>query len=176
LPESSSSVGNAFRKKMTDNTVKAVLVGWGYGGKTIHASLIFKTSGISLYGIVSSQASLTAETLTLVTEAQTAKHKDELLKVKIFKTLETALQDSNVDVVVVCNASGAHYECGMQSLKAGKHVVVDKPMCLRETEAHEMIKLAKEQGKILTVFHNRRFDGDYNTVKSLIEEENSRLD
>jgi scyllo-inositol 2-dehydrogenase (NADP+) len=151
--------------------IRAVIVGWGYSGRTIHASLIFQTPGIVLYGIVSSQKDLSSDTISLVSQKQTEVNKSTLLNLKIFSTLELACQDPNADLIIICNTTEAHSSCAIQSLKARKHVVVDKPMCLKVSEAAEMIQIAKENSKILTVFHNRRFDGDFKTVQHLIKED-----
>lgn len=63
-----------------------------------------------------------------------------------------------------------HYEMVKDALRAGKHVIVEKPMVVSEKEANELIQLAKEQDVQLSVYHNRRWDNDYLTVKQLIEE------
>lgn len=130
--------------------LNGVICGWGYSGKSIHSHLFSKTNGIALYGIVTSQSVSGS--------------------FKTFSHLSDALADPSVSFVVICNTTEAHYSDTMASLKAGKHVIVDKPMCITVSEAKEMIELAKKMKLVLAVFHNRRFDGDFLTVKNLISE------
>ena len=61
-----------------------------------------------------------------------------------------------------------HYPLAKQALEAGKHVVVDKPFAATSAEARELMELAQEMGLVLAPFHNRRWDGDFLTVKKLL--------
>src|SRR5690606_40168576 len=61
-------------------------------------------------------------------------------------------------------------DLALQCLKAGKHVVVDKPVTIFSHEAEELYKLAEEKGLICSVFHNRRYDGDFMTLQKLVRE------
>jgi scyllo-inositol 2-dehydrogenase (NADP+) len=131
--------------------IRAVICGWGYGAKTIHCPIIEKTKGIDVYGIVTSQKGI------------------QYKQAKIFNDLAEACADQNVNVLIVTNTNQAHFETAKTGLIAGKHVIVDKPMCLTSEEAKELIRISKEMNRALTVFHNRRFDGDFLTTKELID-------
>src|SRR5690606_39510606 len=64
-------------------------------------------------------------------------------------------------------------DLALQCLKAGKHVVVDKPVTIFSHEAETLNKLAEEKGLICSVFHNRRYDGDFMTLQKLVRDRKS---
>src|SRR5579872_3300049 len=77
-------------------------------------------------------------------------------------------RDPNIDLVVVATPNDSHFDLGRRALLAGKHVVIDKPFTVTSDEAGKLIELAHERERLLTIFHNRRWDGDFRTVRSLI--------
>ena len=77
-----------------------------------------------------------------------------------------------IELVIVNTPDYLHYEMVKQALHAGKHVVVEKPMTQRGEEAEELVQLAKEKGVVFTVYQNRRLDGDFLTVKRILEQGN----
>lgn len=74
----------------------------------------------------------------------------------------------DVDLVVITTPSSTHYELATACLKAGKHVILEKPMTAAYKDAKELCSLARAKNKILAVYHNRRWDGDYLTVEKLV--------
>jgi scyllo-inositol 2-dehydrogenase (NADP+) len=88
----------------------------------------------------------------------------------LYDGFDAALADPDVDLVVLATQNDVHCEYSIRALQAGKHVVVDKPMCLNGEECDRMIEAAQQSGKVLSVFHNRRWDGDFLTVKNLMAE------
>ncbi|WP_269845225.1 Gfo/Idh/MocA family oxidoreductase [Allosphingosinicella deserti] len=78
------------------------------------------------------------------------------------------IADPAIDVVVIATPNRSHYPLAETALRAGKHVVVDKPLTVTSAEAVGLIALAAEQKRMLTVFQNRRWDGDYLTVKDAV--------
>lgn len=87
-------------------------------------------------------------------------------------TLRTVeeLWKSEVDLVVILTPNETHYSLAEQALRSGKHVVVDKPFTVTSAQADSLIATSRETGRLLTVFHNRRWDNDFLTVKKLLEE------
>jgi scyllo-inositol 2-dehydrogenase (NADP+) len=88
---------------------------------------------------------------------------------KTHETLGTMLADETIDVVLVSTPTAAHAQDAAAALAAGKHVMVEKPMALNLAEARELVDLAEKQRRVLSVFHNRRWDVDYLTVKQAID-------
>lgn len=88
---------------------------------------------------------------------------------KIARGLDTLLADGAVQLVVVATPNSTHFEVASRALSAGKHVVVDKPFTISTSEADTLIALSRKTGRILSVFQNRRWDGDFLTVKQILE-------
>lgn len=136
---------------------RAVVIGYGYAGRSFHSYLIRITPGLELHG-VSSRNPATRE--RIVRERGC----------RAYDGFESVIADPNVDLVVLATPTSTHADLAVRALGAGKHVVTDKPMCLTLEECDRMIAAAKESGRTLNVFQNRRWDGDFLTVKSLIDE------
>jgi predicted dehydrogenase len=79
------------------------------------------------------------------------------------------IEDPEIDLVIVTSPNTEHFRWAREALIAGKHVVVEKPFTVNVAEADELIEIAQRQGKILTVYHNRRFTSDTKTVRKILE-------
>ncbi|GAA5926349.1 uncharacterized protein JCM15063_000251 [Sporobolomyces koalae] len=88
--------------------------------------------------------------------------------VKVVTTLDEALRDADIDAVWVLTINSTHYDFVKQSLEAGKHVIVEKPVTPTSAEAYELAQLATEKNLVLAVYQNRRWDADFLTIKKLI--------
>lgn len=86
-----------------------------------------------------------------------------------YEAYQDLLADPAVDLVIVATPSHTHAEVAIAALRAGKHVVVEKPMATSLAEADAMIAAAREAGRVLTVFQNRRIDPEYLKVKEWLE-------
>ncbi len=93
----------------------------------------------------------------------------EKRSVKAYKSYDEMLSDSNIDAVVVCTPSCFHAQNAIDALKAGKHVVLEKPMAISLEDADKIIEAVNDTGKILTVVSQFRFSSDLLKVKGLIE-------
>ena len=137
--------------------VNAAVVGYGYAGRCFHSYLIDRTEGLNLYAVASRDPERRAR-------AQAE------YRVRTYPTLDELLQDSGVDLVVLATPHDVHARLAIQAMDAGKHVVVDKVMCMNAREADEMIRDRDRNNVVLSVFHNRRWDGDYLTVRKVLSE------
>ncbi len=88
--------------------------------------------------------------------------------IRTYTSVDALLKDDEVELCVVILPHNVHSEVAVKCSNAGKHVVVEKPMCITTTQATAMIEAAKKAGKMLTIFHNRRQDGDYLAIKEVI--------
>lgn len=131
------------------------LVGYGYVGKTFHAPLIAAVPGLTLHSVVSSDPD---------------KVHADFPNAIVRRTLEEALADPAVDLVVIATPNELHAPQAIAALRAGKHVVVDKPFTLSVAEAEQVIAEAESAEGLLSVFHNRRWDSNHLTLKRLIAE------
>ena len=135
--------------------LRVVLVGYGYAGRTFHAPLIQATPGLDLACVVSSDP---------------AKVAADLPGVAVAPTLAAALADTALDLVVIATPDRLHAEGARQALEAGRSVVVDKPFTYRLGEARALEALERTAPGRLFVFHNRRFDSDFLTLRRLMDE------
>ncbi|SRR5579859_703500 len=136
-------------------SLNVALVGYGYVGKTFHAPLIAATPGLTLHTIVSSKPDTV---------------RADYPNTKVQADLAAALADPEIDLVVIATPNELHAPQAHQALEASKHVVVDKPFTLTVQEAESVIAHAKSANRLLSVFHNRRWDADFLTLQRLIGE------
>ena len=137
------------------DSIRVGLIGNGYASKTFHAPLISGTPGMELAVVSSSDAD---------------KVKADWPNVSVFSEPKHIFADPTIDLVVIPTPNDTHFPLAKAALEAGKHVVVDKPFTVTLSQARELDAIARNQGKLLSVFHNRRWDSDFLTVKSLINE------
>jgi len=90
--------------------------------------------------------------------------------VKTFRSLEALLSDKNVELVIVNTPSVTHYDYARLVIQAGKHLIVEKPFTATVEQAEDLIAMAKKKKVKLSVYHNRRYDSDYRTVKQVLDE------
>lgn len=122
------------------------LVGYGNAGRIFHAPLIQSVPGLQLHTVVSSKP---------------AAVQADWPGVQVVPTLDEALNNPDIGLVVVATGNDSHYELAHAALRAGKHVVVDKPCTVTLAQTQILLALAHEQQRILTVFQNRRWDADF---------------
>lgn len=134
--------------------INVALIGYGFVGKTFHAPLIRSIPGLKLAVVSSSNAE---------------KVNKDLPDVRVVATPEMAINDPDIELIVIASPNETHAPLAKMALSAGKHVVVDKPFTLNLDEARELATLAEEKKLLLSVFQNRRWDSDYLGVKKVIE-------
>ncbi len=93
--------------------------------------------------------------------------------VDVTENLDEMLTRDDIDMVAVVTAHNTHARLVIQCLEAGKHVIVDKPMCIHIAEATSMIEASRRAGKSLGIFHNRRHDGNVRAIKEALEQASS---
>jgi scyllo-inositol 2-dehydrogenase (NADP+) len=109
----------------------------------------------------------------LVTSVVTSRTEDvaqELPKARVAQSVQEVFADESVDLVIVATPNREHARLAKQALEAGKHVVVEKPFAVSSAEAREVVECAKRTGKVLSVFHNRRWDNGFLTLKRVLAE------
>jgi predicted dehydrogenase len=139
--------------------IRAGLIGYGLGGAAFHAPFIATTPGLTLEAIVTTNPERRAQVERAYPGARLLSSADEL-----FTTPKP------VDLVVVTTPNRSHIPLAMSALGAGLPVVIDKPVAPTSAAARAVIAEAARRGLMLTVFHNRRWDGDFLTVRRLLAE------
>jgi scyllo-inositol 2-dehydrogenase (NADP+) len=136
------------------NPINVGLVGFGLAGQVFHAPLIHANPHLRLTHIVQRHGN----------ESQ-----QKYPHAKVIREVDTLLADPSVDLVVVATPNASHFEIATKSLQARKHVVVDKPFTVSSNDADQLIALSRNMERVLTVFHNRRWDGDFLTVRQILD-------
>ena len=130
------------------------LIGYGLSGSLFHAPLLSVEPAFQLAAVATQRAADVARDLPGVPAV----------------TPDQLLADGSLDLVIVTSPNDSHASLAERALRAGKHVVVEKPFTLDSAEALRLDAFARERGLCLTVFHNRRWDGDFLALQQLIAE------
>lgn len=135
------------------SVIRVGLIGYGFSGKTFHAPLLMAEPRMRITRVVSSNS---------------AKVHADLPDVVVDGDPASLMMSGDVDLVVIATPNNHHAPLAQQALLAGKNVIVDKPFTLTVTQARELVTLATQQNKLLSVFHNRRWDSDFLSVKNAL--------
>jgi len=139
--------------------IRGAVIGYGAAfnmGKA-HASQINGTEGMQCVAVCD------------VDRMRTKAAKADFPNITTYNSVRALLKKGDFDLAVVVLPHNMHAPVAVECLKAGKHVIVEKPMCITIAEATEMINTAKEKGLMLSVYHNRRWDGDFWTLLELVK-------
>ena len=129
------------------------LIGFGLAGRAFHSAVISRVPGLRLAAIVQRAGDQAAQTYP---EARIVRSVDELLAIP------------EIRLVVVASPNHTHFDFAKRALQSGRDVLVDKPFANSIAEAVELVQLAKAKGRLLTVYQNRRFDGDFAAIRELL--------
>ncbi len=133
--------------------IKTALCSFGMSGWVFHAPFIHLHDGFELYAVLERTKNLAQE---------------KYPNIITYRTYEELLADDSIELVIVNTPNITHYSLAKQALEANKHVVVEKPFTITVEEGEELIQLAKEKNKQLSVYQNRRFDSDYLTIQDVL--------
>lgn len=133
--------------------IKTAVIGYGLSAKTFHLPFIQLQAELELVAISSSQPQLRLDYPEL----------------KHYQNADELIRESDAELVVITSPNDSHYPLAKQALLSKKHVLVEKPFVLTEAEGKELFALANTQQRQLIVYHNRRFDGDFLTLKQLLQ-------
>ncbi len=146
-----------MRPMPTPGVVEVVLVGFGHGGRVFHAPLIAHDPGLHLAAVVTRSPDRRAEARAAYPDAVVA------------ATLEEALRAvPDLGLAVISTPPATHALLAAEALGRGLHAVVDKPFVVRAADGEHLIRTARTADRLLVPFHNRRWDGDFLTVRSLV--------
>ena len=133
-----------------------VIIGYGLAGSVFHAPIIAATPGLRLAGIVTKS------------DERIAQAQDSYGDIEVFATTDELWRNMTPDLVVVATPNITHAPIALEAIRHGVAVVVDKPLAISSAEAADVVAEAKAHDVLLTVFQNRRWDGDFLTVKQLL--------
>jgi scyllo-inositol 2-dehydrogenase (NADP+) len=133
--------------------VRVGLIGFGLAGQAFHAPLIRGVAGMELACIL---------------ERSGSRAKEKYPDIRVARTLDELLSDETIRLCAIATPNDSHFSMAKACLLAGRDVVVDKPFTPTMKESEELVKLAAERGRLLTVYQNRRFDGDFRAIKKIV--------
>jgi scyllo-inositol 2-dehydrogenase (NADP+) len=134
------------------------LVGYGLAGRSFHAPFIAQVEGLRLCAVATNDPDRRARAI------------EEHPRVDVVAGVDAMLGRADIDVVVVATPNRLHAPIATLALASGRHVVVDKPMAMDVAEGERLVEAAGRAGRLLTVYHNRRWDGDFLTIQRLLAE------
>lgn len=135
--------------------IRVALIGYGYAGKTFHAPLIAGTSDMELVAICSSDAD---------------KVHVDFPAIGVTNNPQLLFADPAIQLIVIASPNSSHFPLAQQALAAGKHVVVDKPFTVTLSQSHQLKRQVEQTTQLLSVFHNRRWDSDFLTLRALLKQ------
>jgi predicted dehydrogenase len=139
--------------------LRVAIVGYGLSGAVFHAPLVAATPGMRVATVVTANPDRAARARQDVPGVEVIPTPDDLWR-----------RAADHHLVVVASPTGTHLAVGLAALDAGLPLVVDKPLAARAVDARRLADAAARRGLLLTVFHNRRWDGDTLTLERLLRE------
>ena len=136
------------------SNIKTGLLAYGMSGKVFHAPFIAAHPGFSLYA---------------VTERHQQQAQQDYPEVLSYQSVEMLLADPEIDLVIVNTPNYTHFDYARLALLAGKHVLVEKPFTATSAQASTLFELARQMGKKIMVYQNRRYDSGFKATKKVIE-------
>lgn len=136
--------------------IEVGLASYGMSGKVFHGPLL-KADG--------------RFRIRKVFERTTQKSKADYPEVEVVRSFDEILNDPAIELVIVNTPNALHVPMTRQALESGKHVVVEKPFTVTADEARQLIELARQKDRVLSVFQNRRWDGDFLTVQEVVKQQ-----
>jgi len=133
--------------------IKTGVVGYGFSAKIFQCPFIEAHDAFELDAVV---------------ERSTNESKKDYPNIKVYKDYHALLNDDEIELIILSTPNNLHFEQGKLALEHNKHVLIEKPYAATYEEALELNNLAKKKGKIALPYQNRRFDGDFLTIKKLI--------
>jgi len=138
----------------SDSPIGTGLLAYGMSGKLFHAPFVAAHPGFALRAVVERHA-----------QRMVADYPD----IVSYPSAEALLADPTIELVVVNTPNDTHYELARQALLAGKHVLIEKPVATTVAEWHELTALARQQGRQVLGYQNRRWDTDFGAVRRVVE-------
>jgi len=134
--------------------IKVAVVGYGLSATVFHLPFVAHAKQFSLVAISSSQL-----------ESVQKKHP----RITVYADAQQMIEESSADLIIITSPNLSHFPLAKLALESGKHVLIEKPMTATSEQALSLAKLAQRQSLVLSVYHNRRWDGDFLTLAHLVK-------
>src|SRR5436190_16829366 len=131
------------------------LIGFGFAGSTFHAPVIRSVPGLRLAAIFQRKDTGASQRYP---------------EVRFVRSMEELLAIKQIRLIVIATPNSSHFDLARACLQAGRDVVIDKPFTTTSQEAAELVEIAQKSGRLLSVYQNRRWDGDFITVRQILNQ------
>ncbi|HMU45613.1 MAG TPA: Gfo/Idh/MocA family oxidoreductase [Chitinophagaceae bacterium] len=135
------------------SVIRTGICSYGMSGKLFHAPFIEAHPGFELSAIV---------------ERHNEDSKERYPNARLYRSVEELCADKELELIVVNTPTHLHYAQAKLVLESGKHLIIEKPFAVTVKEAEELTALAKKNDLFISVYQNRRYDGDYRAVKNVV--------
>lgn len=135
--------------------VKTGVLGYGFSGRIFQCPFIHASKDFELTAVLQRSGDSSKKDYPYITQ---------------YRDYDKMLQNNELELIVIATPAHLHFKHALKALEAGKHVLVEKPFSATKEEAETLVNKAKEMNVLVTVYQNRRFDGDFLTIKKLINE------
>ena len=132
--------------------IKVGVIGYGFSAQTFHLPFIKASELLQL---------------TAISSTKTALLKSHYPQLASYTSAQALIKSNSLDLVVITAPNDVHFSLAEMCLLQGLHVIIEKPMTATSTQAKQLAQLAEQAKLVLSVYHNRRWDGDFLTIKKL---------
>ncbi|MBE0451278.1 MAG: Gfo/Idh/MocA family oxidoreductase [Clostridia bacterium] len=137
--------------------INVAIIGYGLSGRVFHSTIIRSVEGFNITKVVTTDP------------IKEALAKKDIENVVVVQSIDDVIHDPDIHLIVISTPNTSHVKIAEVAIKNKKHVIVEKPFTVTSKEAEYLTKLAKDFDVVLSVYHNRRFDGDYKTILKIID-------
>ena len=142
---------------MANKKINTGIIGYGMSAQVFHAPFLHLNHGFNI---------------TKIVERHDQKSREDYPYVEVVTSADDLFDDPAIQLVIITTPNEWHHSLAKKALSAGKHVVLEKPLTITTDQADDLISTARKNEVLLTVYQNRRWDGDFLTVKEIIESGN----
>lgn len=135
--------------------LKTGIVGYGKSAKVFHIPFLTTMDGFAI---------------TAVLERHGEESKKQLPGIRVAKSIDELVAGDDTELIVITTPNNTHFEYAAKALQAGKNVVLEKPFTITSGDAEELIRIAGDSGKVLSVYQNRRYVSDFLTMRELLQQ------
>ncbi len=137
--------------------INVAIIGYGLSGRVFHSAIIRSVEGFNISKVVTTDP------------VKAAQAKEDNENVVVVQSIENVVKDPDIHLVVISTPNTSHVKLAEMAIMNKKHVIVEKPFTVTSSEADYLMRLARDFEVVLSVYHNRRFDGDYKTILKIID-------
>ncbi|EPJ45363.1 MAG: hypothetical protein OFPII_28400 [Osedax symbiont Rs1] len=134
--------------------IKVAIVGFGLSATVFHIPFVVHSPYFSLIAISTSRLEAVRNSFS---------------GIEVYQQSEQMITESDADLIIITSPNYTHYPLAKLALESGKHVLIEKPMTESSEQALKLTELARQKSLVLSVYHNRRWDGDFLTLQQVIE-------